>query len=56
VLRRPLYEVPHRPGVTGTAAAFVLHVGDLMDGRARFSRTPAPSSRRGMRTAPALGV
>ncbi len=32
VLRRPLYLVPHRPGVTGTAANFVLHVGDLMAG------------------------
>jgi predicted nucleotide-binding protein (sugar kinase/HSP70/actin superfamily) len=52
VLRRPLYQVPHRPGVTGTAAAFVLHVGDLMDGRARFSRTLAAVSRRGMSAAP----
>lgn len=25
-LRRPFYRVPHREGVTGTAAAFVLHV------------------------------
>jgi predicted nucleotide-binding protein (sugar kinase/HSP70/actin superfamily) len=38
VLRRPFYHVPHRHGVTGTAATFVLHVSDLMDGRARFSR------------------
>ncbi|HXE79144.1 MAG TPA: hypothetical protein VNK41_00195 [Vicinamibacterales bacterium] len=36
VLRRPFYPVPHRKGVTGTAATFVLHVSDLMDGRARF--------------------
>jgi hypothetical protein len=34
-LRRPFYSVPHRHGVTGTAANFVLHVNDLMDGRAR---------------------
>ena len=30
-LRRPFYHVPHRPGITGTAAHFVLHVSDLMD-------------------------
>ncbi|HOB76232.1 MAG TPA: activator of (R)-2-hydroxyglutaryl-CoA dehydratase [Phycisphaerae bacterium] len=29
-LRRPLLPVPHRPGVIGRAANFVLHVGDLM--------------------------
>jgi predicted nucleotide-binding protein (sugar kinase/HSP70/actin superfamily) len=29
-LRRPFYHVPHRDGVTGTAATFVLHVSDLM--------------------------
>jgi predicted nucleotide-binding protein (sugar kinase/HSP70/actin superfamily) len=29
-LRRPFYKVPHREGVTGTAANFVLHVNDLM--------------------------
>ena len=33
-LRRPFYPVPRRPGVTGVAANFVLHVSDLMDGRA----------------------
>jgi predicted nucleotide-binding protein (sugar kinase/HSP70/actin superfamily) len=32
-LRQPFYKVPHRPGVTGTAAHFVLHVSDLMDRR-----------------------
>jgi hypothetical protein len=32
-LRRPFYKVPHRHGVTGTAANFVLHVSDLMDRR-----------------------
>jgi hypothetical protein len=47
-LRRPFYNVPHRPGVTGTAASFVLHVSDLMDGKARFSRLPnAPRLTRG---------
>jgi hypothetical protein len=34
-LRRPFYHVPHRHGVTGTAANFVLHVSDLMDRRRR---------------------
>jgi predicted nucleotide-binding protein (sugar kinase/HSP70/actin superfamily) len=32
-LRRPFYRVPHRDGVTGTAANFALHVSDLMDRR-----------------------
>jgi predicted nucleotide-binding protein (sugar kinase/HSP70/actin superfamily) len=32
-LRHPFYRVPHRHGVTGTAANFVLHVGDLMNRR-----------------------
>ena len=32
-LRRPFYKVPHRPGVAGVAANFVLHVDDLMAGR-----------------------
>jgi predicted nucleotide-binding protein (sugar kinase/HSP70/actin superfamily) len=45
ILRRPFYNVPHRKGMTGTAAQFVLHVGDLMDGRARFGRLPRPTSR-----------
>lgn len=31
-LRRPFYKVPHQRGVTGTAANFVLHVSDLMNG------------------------
>ncbi|MBN2241403.1 MAG: activator of (R)-2-hydroxyglutaryl-CoA dehydratase [Acidobacteria bacterium] len=33
-LRRPLYPVPHREGVAGVAANFILHVNDLMSGRA----------------------
>jgi predicted nucleotide-binding protein (sugar kinase/HSP70/actin superfamily) len=32
-LSKPLYQVPHRPGVAGVAANFVLHVSDLMAGR-----------------------
>jgi hypothetical protein len=36
-LRSALYAVPHRPGVAGVAASYVLHLGDLMDGR----RSPA---------------
>jgi predicted nucleotide-binding protein (sugar kinase/HSP70/actin superfamily) len=32
-LRRPFYRVPHRPGIAGVAANFVLHVNDLMAGR-----------------------
>jgi hypothetical protein len=30
-LRRPFYHVPHREGVAGTAAQFVMHVSDRMD-------------------------
>ena len=30
-LKRPTYRVPHRKGVVGSAARFVLHVADLMD-------------------------
>jgi predicted nucleotide-binding protein (sugar kinase/HSP70/actin superfamily) len=41
VLRHPFYPVPHRHGVAGTAASFVLHVGDLMDRRARLRRVPS---------------
>lgn len=35
-LKRPFYPVPHRPGVAGTAAQFVLHVGELMEAETRF--------------------
>ena len=48
VLRNPFYKVPHRHGVTGTAATFVLHVSDLIDGKARWAATPKT-------TAPATG-
>jgi predicted nucleotide-binding protein (sugar kinase/HSP70/actin superfamily) len=30
-LKRPFYHVPHREGVTGTAAQFVMHVSDRMN-------------------------
>jgi phage-related protein len=33
-LRKPLYRVPHHPDIAGVAANFVLHVSDLMAGRA----------------------
>jgi predicted nucleotide-binding protein (sugar kinase/HSP70/actin superfamily) len=36
-LRRPFYHVPHRKGITGTAAQFVFHVSDLMDRQGRSS-------------------
>ena len=35
-LRRPFYHVPHRPGIAGTAAQFILHVSDRMDSSSRF--------------------
>jgi predicted nucleotide-binding protein (sugar kinase/HSP70/actin superfamily) len=37
-LRRPFYHVPHRPGIAGTAAQFILHVSDRMDSSNRFRR------------------
>lgn len=37
-LKRPFYHVPHRPGIAGTAAQFVMHVSDHMDARVRFWR------------------
>ena len=30
-LKRPFYHVPHREGIAGTAAQFILHVSDRMD-------------------------
>ncbi|HEY2821214.1 MAG TPA: hypothetical protein VGJ06_09260 [Candidatus Acidoferrum sp.] len=30
-LKKPFYHVPHRPGVAGTAAQFVLHVSERID-------------------------
>ena len=35
-LKRPFYCVPHREGVAGTAAQFVLHVSDRIDRDTRF--------------------
>ncbi len=35
-LGRPLYHIPRHPGVAGVAANFVLHVNELMAGRARL--------------------
>jgi predicted nucleotide-binding protein (sugar kinase/HSP70/actin superfamily) len=43
-LRHPFYAVPHRHGITGTAANFVLHVSDLMDGRVRLRKVPAAAA------------
>jgi predicted nucleotide-binding protein (sugar kinase/HSP70/actin superfamily) len=37
-LRRPFYHVPHREGVAGTAAQFILHVSDRMNADTRFWR------------------
>ena len=37
-LRRPFYHVPHRDGIAGTAAQFVLHVSERMDGDTRLWR------------------
>ena len=35
-LKRPFYHVPHREGVAGTAAQFILHVSDRIDCDTRF--------------------
>jgi len=43
-LKRPLYHVPHQPGIAGTGAQFVLHVSKLMDKRNRFWRGSRTSS------------
>jgi predicted nucleotide-binding protein (sugar kinase/HSP70/actin superfamily) len=43
VLRRLYYPVPERKGVTGVAANFVLHVNDLMNGKARLAQVPEPA-------------
>jgi hypothetical protein len=32
-LKEALYHVPHRHGVVGVAANFILHVSDRMDGK-----------------------
>ena len=51
-LKRPFYEVPHRPGITGTAAQFVLHVSDRIDTTSRFCKR---SRVRGIRVAATAG-
>ncbi|MGH9349701.1 MAG: activator of (R)-2-hydroxyglutaryl-CoA dehydratase [Vicinamibacterales bacterium] len=51
VLRHPFYAVPHRHGITGTAATFVLHVSDVMDRRARLRNVPGAPAIRGPRLA-----
>ena len=43
-LKRPFYHVPHREGIAGTAAQFILHVNDRMD---KSSRLVAPCARAG---------
>jgi hypothetical protein len=37
-LKRPFYQVPHREGVAGTAAQFILHVNDRMNKGSRLLR------------------
>jgi len=39
-LKQPFYHVPHREGIAGTAAQFILHVSDRMnrDRRSQFFR------------------
>jgi predicted nucleotide-binding protein (sugar kinase/HSP70/actin superfamily) len=39
-LRSPFYPIPRRRGIAGRGANFVLHAGDLMDGRATLARMP----------------
>jgi predicted nucleotide-binding protein (sugar kinase/HSP70/actin superfamily) len=39
-LRNPFYPFPRQAGVAGAAANFVLHVGKLMDGKARMAHLP----------------
>jgi hypothetical protein len=42
-LKRPFYQVPHREGVAGTAAQFILHVNDRMNrGGRRLKRERVP--------------
>jgi hypothetical protein len=37
-LKRPFYHVPHRKGVAGTAAQFILHVSDRIDRDRRLKK------------------
>jgi hypothetical protein len=50
-LKRPFYHVPHKEGVAGTAAQFILHVSDRINKDTRFWKrsrvgvvTPATAS------------
>ncbi len=45
-LRNVFYPVPHRHGYAGIAANFVLHVSDLINGKARLQRVPPIPARR----------
>src|SRR6201999_3642672 len=38
-LKHALYRVPHRNGIAGTAAQFVLHVSDLIDNDKAWRRS-----------------
>jgi predicted nucleotide-binding protein (sugar kinase/HSP70/actin superfamily) len=49
-LKRPFYHVPHKEGVAGTAAQFILHVSDRIDKDTLFSKR----SRVRVETAPAM--
>jgi predicted nucleotide-binding protein (sugar kinase/HSP70/actin superfamily) len=49
-LKRPFYHVPHREGVAGTAAQFVLHVSDRIDKDTKLWKR----SRVRVETAPAM--
>ncbi|MFZ0792684.1 MAG: hypothetical protein WAM65_02870, partial [Candidatus Korobacteraceae bacterium] len=53
-LRNVFYPVPHRHGYAGVAANFVLHVSDLMNGKKKLARVPAPASRK-LAASPAFG-
>ncbi len=48
-LRRATHHVPHRAGIAGVAANFVLHVSDLMGTgrRLRGAQVPTPEARQG---------
>ena len=39
-LRSPFYPVPRRQGIAGVAANFVLHVSNLIDGKAHLAKLP----------------
>ena len=45
-LRSLFYPVPHRHGYAGVASNFVFHVSDLMNGKAKLAKVPAPPLRK----------